>query len=162
MSGVLTGAQLAVLTAAQDRLIPREGEVPGAGEAGAAERVDGYLAERRDWRAGILAALQAIEVASERVQRLRPFDASDVASTGFLGLSGDERDAVLQAVEASHPLLFQRLLRLTYTAYYADGSVQRVGGFEAEPPLPRGNAVTMFDESRLEAVKRRGKRWRDA
>ena len=162
---VLTRSQLAVLAAIQDRLIPREGDLPGAGESGAARRVDGYLVGRPEWRPDVLAALQAIEVAAQRLAQERAGhagQAAGLANTGFLGLSGDDRDAVLRVVEATQPRVFERLLRVTYTAYYTDAEVQRARDFAAEPPLPRGYAMETFDESRLEAVKRRGKLWRDA
>ncbi len=180
--GVLTPAQLALLTAIQDRLIPREGDLPGAGEAGGAARVQSYLAERPEWRADVLTALEVIDVAAEgvraiddaaarRTRQMQAGEASpsdglgptgDASSTGFLALSGDERDAVLQGVEASHPRPFQRLLRLTYNAYYTDPSVRRAHGFEPDPPQPGGYAIPPFDESRLDPIKRRGRLWRDA
>ena len=69
---------------------------------------------------------------------------------------------MLRAVEAAQPRLFWRLLRLTYTAYYADAGVQRALGYAAGPPLPRGHTVPAFDESRLESIRRRGKLWRDS
>jgi hypothetical protein len=144
---VLTSSQLALLAAVQDRLIPRYDELSGAGEAGAATRVDGFLAQRPDWRPDLIAALQALEIATD---------------ARFLSLSGDEQDAALRAVEASHPHQFRRLLRLTYTAYYSDATAQRAGGYAIAPPQPKGHALEAFDESRLEAVKRRGKLWRDA
>jgi hypothetical protein len=148
---VLTPTQLAFLAAVQDRLIPREGELPGAGEAGGALVVDRYLAERAAWRPDVLAVLQAIDVAAGAAGR-----------PSFLDLSGAERDAVLHAVEAAHPRLFRGLVRLTYAAYYTDAGVQRARGVTAAPPLPGGHTLPPFDESRLEPVRRRGKLWRDA
>jgi Gluconate 2-dehydrogenase subunit 3 len=139
----LTPAQLAHLAAIQDRLIPPEGALPGAGASGAAHRVDRLLAERPEWRADLLAALQAI-------------------GAGFLDLDEDEQEAALRAVERAHPGPFRRLLRLTYTAYYTDPAVLRAHGYREEPPLPRGHPLTPFDESRLDPVRRRGQLWRDA
>jgi len=156
---ILTPAQITSLAAIQDRLIPPEGDLPGAGESGAALRVDGLLAAQPNWRPDVLAALQAVDVASGQVHA--PESASSTA-TGFLNLSPDARDAVLLAVEAAYPHLFARLLRVTYTAYYTDAAVQRARGQSAEPPLPEGYTLPTFDESRLEPVKRRGKLWRDA
>jgi hypothetical protein len=158
---VLTAAQLELLTAVEDRLIPREGDLPGAGESGAAERVDGLLAERREWRPDVLTALKAIEVAAERLRMERSLAGVGMTGAGFLGLSEDDRDAALRVVEAAQPRLFQRLLRITYTAYYTDPAVQRAGGFADAAPLPRGYEMETFDEARLEPVKRRGKLWRD-
>jgi hypothetical protein len=157
---VLTPDECALLAAVQDRLIPRDGDVPGAGESGAAHRVDGYLGERPQWRPELLAALQAIDVAARRV--LVEQNGAPGESAGFLEVTADGQDAVLRAVEAAQPRLFWRLLHLTYTAYYADARVQRALGYAAGPPLPRGHALPPFDESRLEAIRRRGKLWRDA
>ncbi len=157
---VLTPAQCALLAAVQDRLIPREGDWPGAGESGAVQRVDGYVADRPEWRPDLLAALQAIDVAAQRTVADQVGD-PDVAA-GFLGLSAEAQETVVRAVEADQPRLFRRLLRLTYTAYYTDAGVQRALGYAAEPPLPRGHSITAFDESRLDPIRRRGKLWRDA
>lgn len=145
---VLTEAQALCLAAVQDRLIPREGEMPGAGELGCAARVDTYLAERADWRVQVLAALQLVEAAA--------------GARGFLSRSEEEQDAALAAVEAAEPVLFARLVRVTYTAYYTDERVQRTGDFITQPPLPAGHTMETFDATRLEPVRRRGRLWRDA
>ena len=159
--GVLTAGEMALLAAVQDRLIPREGALPGAGESGAAARVDGFLVERRDWRVEVLAALKAVEVAAGKVGELRPMGANE-ARGGFLDLTADEKDAVLQGVEAAEPRLFARLVRVTYTAYYTDPGVRRAGGFEVEAPQPGGYGLERFDPARLEGVRRRGRLWREA
>jgi hypothetical protein len=185
--GVLTAAQLALLAAVQDRLIPREDALPGAGEAGAAAVVDRYLSERPSWRPHLLAALQAIDAAAQapyaahandadearaadgtradagRAMRHAPgAAANEVGATGFLRLSPDEQDAVLRRVEAAQPRYFAWLVRLTYAAYYTDAGVQRARGVPVEPPLPRGHQLPTFDESRLDPIRCRGKLWRDA
>ena len=155
----LTTAHLSLLSAVQDRLIPPEGDLPGAGQSGAAARANAYLAERPDWRAEVLAALEAVETAAARVAELRP---PNGAERGFLDLTGDERDAALQGLEAAEPRLFARLLRITYTAYYTDPEIRRLAGFEALPPQPGGYGLEPFDTSRLENVRRRGRLWREA
>jgi hypothetical protein len=172
---VFTPSQLALLAAVQDRLIPPEDDLPGAGEAGAARRVDRYLVDRPVWRPDLLAALQAIEVAAatarptqlveqiaEQVTEDRPTGHGAGGEDAFLGLAEEARDGVLRAVEAAQPRLFAHLVRLTYAAYYTDADVQRALGAGAVPPLPRGHTLPAFDESRLEPVRRRGKLWRDA
>ena len=158
---VLTAGQLALLVAIQDRLIPREDDLPGAGESGAALRVDHYLAARPDWRAEVLAALRAVQVAAVKVAQLRP-NAAHEPDHGFLGLTPAEQDATLQGVEAAEPRLFARLLRITYTAYYADPEVRRRAGFESHPPQPGGYGLDTFDPTRLDPIRRRGKLWREA
>lgn len=159
---VLTTLQLALLAAVQNRLIPADGDAPAAGDAGCAERVDTYLVDRREWRTELLAALQAIDVAVERVRQARSEPPSDLEGAGFLSLTAEERDTALQWVEAKYARLFARLLRLTYTAYYTDPTIRRAAGFEADPPLPAGYDTTPFDASRLDPIKHRGKLWRDA
>ena len=157
----LTHGQLALLTAIQDRLIPREGDLPGAGESGAAQRVNTYLLQRPDWRAETLAALRAVEGAAVKVWELRP-DSAHEPARGFLGLTGDEQDAALQGTEAAEPRLFARLLRVTYSAYYTDPEVRRLAGFESHAPQPGGYGLDPFDPSRLEPIRRRGRLWREA
>jgi hypothetical protein len=155
----MTTAQHALLTAIQDRLIPREGALPGAGECGAAERVDRFLVERPDWRTDVLAALKAVEIAAASVGDLR---SSGEVSRGFLDLTAAEQDATLQGIEAAEPRLFARLLRVTYSAYYTDPEVRRLAGYEAHAPQPGGYGLETFDPARLENVRRRGQLWREA
>jgi hypothetical protein len=163
--GVLTASQLALLRAAQDRLVPPEGDLPGAGEAGGAERVDGYLAARPALRPALLAALGAIEAEAERLldQGPRPPEhPGGREGPGFLALGPEGRDAVLQAVEAARPGPFRALLRHTYIAYYTHPPVLAAVGDPSPAPQPAGFPLAGFDESLLARVRQRGKRWRDA
>lgn len=157
---VLTAQQVALLAAIQNRLIPAQDEMPGAGDAGCARTIDRFLAERMALRRPIFAALNAVEAeAGERAHAA----ADDEATThvAFLALAVSERDAVLRAVEASQPDLFTTLLRQTYTAYYINPAVLDILGWR--PPQPEGYPTPPpFDESLLENVKQRGKIWRDA
>src|SRR5688500_7764887 len=105
---VLTQGQLALLSAVQNRLIPPEGDLPGAGESGAALRVNRYLAERPDWSAEVLAALRSVEAAAVSVWELRPGSEHEPAR-GFLSLTAEEQDAALQGMEAAEPRFFARL-----------------------------------------------------
>ncbi len=157
---ILTARQVALLAAIQNRLIPAQDEMPGAGDAGCAQTVDGFLKERTALRRPILAALNEIEATAGAYAQA---SADDEASThvAFLALSDAERDAALRAVEAAHPDLFNMLLRQTYTAYYTNPAVLRILGWR--PPQPEGYPTPPpFDEKLLDNVKRRGKLWRDA
>lgn len=157
---ILSARQIALLAAIQNRLIPAQDEMPGAGDAGCAKTIDSFLKERTALRRPLFAALGAIEAAAgERAQT----STDDEAAThiGFLALADTERDAVLRAVEAAHPDLFQTLLRQTYTAYYTNPAVLRILGWR--PPQPEGYPIPPpFDEALLANVKQRGKLWRDA
>lgn len=160
---VLSASRIAVLAAIQDRLIPPDGPLPGAGAAGAARRVDGLVAERPEWQADLLTALDAVERAARDALAAGGIrDARRPPADGFLDLDPAARDATLRRVEGEQPDLFRRLLRLTYSAYYTDVEVLLAAGYAAEPPLPRGYPLAPFDPARLDPVRRRGKRWRDA
>ncbi|MCY4436993.1 MAG: gluconate 2-dehydrogenase subunit 3 family protein [Chloroflexi bacterium] len=158
---ILTKEQLALLAAIQNRLIPAQDEMPGAGDAGCASMLDRFLSERAALRRPILAALNAIEAAAGERRQASAVD--DAASTyvAFLALSNAERDEVLRAVELAHEDLFSTLLNQTYTAYYTNPAVLLVLGWN--PPQPEGFPTPPpFDEALLANVKQRGKIWRDA
>jgi hypothetical protein len=163
---VLSAAQIVILAAIQDRLIPPEGDLPGAGAAGAARRVDVLVAERPEWRADLLSALDAVEGAARDALVARgareALPGRQPPAGGFLDLDPAARDAALRRVEGEQPYLFRRLLLLTYSAYYTDFEVLFAAGYAAEPPLPRGYPLDPFDATRLDPVRRRGRRWRDA
>ncbi|MCY3801329.1 MAG: gluconate 2-dehydrogenase subunit 3 family protein [Chloroflexi bacterium] len=148
-SQTLDPAQLQLLTAIQDRLIPREGDMPGAGEIGGAEVVAGYLRERPALHRDITAALDAVEATSG-------------GPAPFGNLADDDKDAVLRQVEADLPDEFETLWRQTYNSYYTNTAIQERLGAGALPPQPHGYVMPAFDETRLDAVKKRDKLWRDA
>ena len=158
---ILTAQQMALLAAIQDRLIPGQGEMPGAGSAGCAATIDEYLRDRPALRPPILAAMNAVEAAAGARAQAAAADDAGGTHVAFLTLSATERDAALAAVEAAQPDLFEALLKQTYTAYYTNPAVLLILGWN--PPQPVGHPTPPpFDESLLENVKRRGKIWRDA
>ena len=53
------------------------------------------------------------------------------------------------------------LLFLAYSGYYQHPRVVETLGLEARPPHPKGYAMEAFDPSLLDAVRRRGKIYRD-
>ena len=157
---ILAAHQVALLAAIQNRLIPPQDEMPGAGDAGCAQTVDGFLKERPALRRPILAALNAVEAAAgERAHAAAGDEA--YPHVAFLSLSDSDRDAALRAVEAAQPELFRALLHQTYSAYYTNPAVLLILGWR--PPQPEGYPTPPpFDEALLENVKQRGKLWRDA
>lgn len=158
--GILTPAQIELLTSVQDRLIPREGVMPGAGEIGGAKVVDGYLAARPELRRGLLGSLQALEINARQLRLSAGAGAGDAGD--FMVLAPDQRDEALRRLEASQPELFATLLRQTYNSYYTNPAVQKLIGEGAGPPQPKGYALPPFEEKLLESVRQRGKLWRDA
>ena len=148
--GVLTPAQLTLLGAVLDRLVPAEGDLPGAGALGGAGEIDAVIAARPALRSAILEALRAIE-----------------GDGPFLALSPERQDGALRAAEGAAPVPFRALVRQAYSAYYSHPAVLRAAGYGApsgpqSSPQPAGFPQTPFDDSRLDAVRKRGRLWRDA
>ena len=158
---VLTAAQRTTLTAIQDELVPPEGELPGAGAAGGAAAVDGYLHAQPPLQTNVLAALAAVDASSQSSTAEPSSGASPISP--FAALPAADRVAVLRAVEAEHPEPFRTLVELTYTAYYTNPAIQALLGPDAQPPQPHGYPPPPpFDPRRLERVKQRGQLWLDA
>ncbi len=152
----LEAAQLRLLTAVQDRFIPREGDMPGAGELGGAQVVSGYLRERPALHRDIAAALEAVAAKSNGQAT------AESEPAAFARLEDSDKDAVLRQVEAEMPREFETLWKQTYNSYYTNEAIQQKLGAGALPPQPHGYVMPAFDESRLDAVKKRAKGWRDA
>ena len=138
MSGNAGGAvSEALLVAVLDRLLPPNGDLPGAGGLGLAAQVPASAAQP------ILAALPA----------------------DFLALAAAAQVAALQAVEAAGPTRFHELVRFAYVAYYRDSRVlariELATGYPDRPPQPLGYELEPFDESLLDVVKTRGPQYRD-
>ena len=158
---ILTAEQLALLEAVQNRLIPAQGEMPGAGDAGCPNTIDRFLSERPALRRPVIAALNAIEAAAGEASNASSEVNANSTHVAFLTLSDAQRDAVLRAVEVEHPDLFRMLVNQTYSAYYTNPAVLLILGWK--PPQPEGFPTPPpFDEALLANVKQRGKLWRDA
>ena len=84
----------------------------------------------------------------------------------FATMAPDAREAALRAIEAAHPLAFERLVAAAYLAYYTAPAVQAVlqrdHGYAARPPQPDGHALPPFDETLLARQKQRAPFWRKA
>ena len=105
---ILTTEQLALLEAIQNRLIPAQDGMPGAGDAGCPMTIDRFLSERPALRRPVIAALNAVEAAAAGAAS----EATATATAGathvaFLSLSDAARDEVLRGVETAHPELFK-------------------------------------------------------
>ena len=159
---VLTAEQMALLAAIQDRLIPAQDGMPGAGEVGCAATLDGFLRERPPLRRQLIAALGVVEAAAAHRAAPATAPATEAATyIAFLTLAAAGRDAALRDVESAQPEHFALLLRQTYTAYYTHPTVLEALGWQ--PPQPAGYPTPPpFDEALLANVKQRGKVWRDA
>ena len=80
---------------------------------------------------------------------------------GWPGLSAEERAGVLREFAAGDQFFMPAFLFVAYSGYYTDVRVVEALGFEARPPHPQGYEMGPDDLSLLEAVRRRGKLYRE-
>ena len=147
----LSPAHRELLEAVVDRIIPSGDGVPGAGEIGVAEHVEGISGVTPQSRALLAKGLKAIEATSGRAH-----------SKEFAALTASEKTEVLKQVESQHAEFFATLVRETYSGYYSSSEVLQVKGLPLNPPQPEGYEIEPFDAALLEGVRRRGKAYRDA
>ncbi|HSG48776.1 MAG TPA: gluconate 2-dehydrogenase subunit 3 family protein, partial [Longimicrobiales bacterium] len=103
-SRVLTDAERRTLEAFSDRILPPDGDAPGAAALGAVVFMDHYAAQRPD----ILEAIRhALEVIDTRVREAHP-DAG-----GFADLDGEAMDALVGGLEKDAPDAFWPLQTFT-------------------------------------------------
>ncbi len=146
---VLTDEQLALLTAVVDRIIPPQGDMPGAADVGLAAFIEGVLVAQTTLRRRFIEGLAQINIA-----------ASGKGEGGFEGLSGDGQDASLREVEASNSAFFDELVRQTYNGYYTNPDIfQKLGIPEASAPNS-GRQPDLLDVSLLEKQRQRAPFWR--
>ena len=150
MARFLSESQHSLATVVLDRLIPPQGDMPGAGELGTADYLDGIAAGSAGIARLFFGGLQDIEIAAARL------------GSGFEKLSGDQQDEVLRGVEAHSPEFFDLLVRHTYNGYYINPKVVELLGLDPRPPQPRGNHVERGDLGSLQVVVERGQVYRDA
>ena len=141
-----TSQQLEILTCVLDELIPpsADGQLPGAGALGLASGIAEHVARTP----GALAVLAEV------------LDA--LAAEGFAALAGAARTAALQAFAARHPSFVPGLFAPACVRYYGEPSVALALGLEARPPHPKGYTLEPGDLGGLEAVRRRGRIYREA
>lgn len=141
MQDVLDDRQLATLTAVLDAIIPARPEesLPGAGGLKLAEAVAGKFGDSLPELGASLGDLASL------------VDADD--SAPFL--------EVLQAFDAKNPGFMPGLVFHTYTQYYQDLRVIEVLGIAPRPPFPEGYPLEAGDLSSLDAVRARGRIYRE-
>lgn len=147
----LSQQQRALLRAVLDRILPANDGLPGAGELGAAEHVEGIAGLSQRTRRFLSEGLKATDVASVRVH-----------SRAFAELSDEDKVGVLKQVESERADFFQLLVQQAYAGYYTNPRVLRAKGLRVRPPQPEGFELDDFDESLLNNVRKRGKAYRDA
>lgn len=135
-----TAAQRRRLAALQDTILPasEDGAMPSA----ATIDLPAYL------------AAQAPEFRAELALILERFD-DDLPD-----LPPDRRVAQLRGFSAADPQAFRRLVFRVYDSYYQDDRVRTAIGARPGAPFPGGHTIPAGNLSSLDAVKARGKGYR--
>ena len=142
---ILNEGQSALLAAVLNRIVPGEGEMPGAGDLGIAAFVESVAAGSAAKRRLLLDGLVQIELAAQERGGV------------FATLSETAQDDALRLVEETNSAFFPELVTQAYRGYYTDETVCSLLSYRAPnradyDPLP-------FDESLLEPVRQRGQIW---
>ncbi len=140
--------QRALLDSVLDRLIPPQGNRPGAGSLGVGDFVESVAAGEPGLIRLFMQGLSAIEIA-----------AAERGPDGFTALSNEEKDAALRSVEASNADFFDQLVLQVYNGYYTDLTVFGAIGYNLPSVSAPGAKVELLDETLLEAQRQRPPFW---
>ena len=132
-----------------NRIIPEDGAMPGAGDLGLVEFVEGVVAKQTSLRRLFSEALTQVEILAGRRN-----------ADGFGALDGEAQDEVLKDVESSNPVFFDELVRQTYNGYYTN--IQVFERLDYAPPTREQaeRQPELLDESLLEQQRERAPFWR--
>ena len=147
---VFTRSQETLLKDVINRIVPAEGEFPGAGDLGVVEYLDRVVGESPALTSLFLPGLAHIEIATSRAH-----------GKGFGSLSTDEKDRVLRQVEQEHPDFFSTLVQQTYNGYYTNPAIYRLVGPESHDPKSGANLMKPFDPRLLDDVRKLGRMYRE-
>ncbi len=143
--------QLHLINSVLNRIIPRHGEMPGAGELGVARHIDTVVGS----------SPELARLFGEGIARFS-FISQQKHSLGFEELADDQKDDILSQVESEVPHFFDLLVHHAYNGYYTHPRVIELLGIDGRPPQPRGYQLEVGDLSGLERVKARGRAYREA
>jgi len=149
---LLSPDQARALGCVLDEIIPEsaDGGLPGARELGLVDNIEQALERMPDLKTAIDAGLSALQ------DLVRERGAEDYAA-----LPQPQRREILDQLAAAQPAFLPGLIFHTYVAYYQHPRVLEALGLEARPPFPKGYEMQPGDFGGLEAVRRRGRIFRE-
>ena len=146
-SQVFTERQRQLLAEALNRLIPAEGEFPGAGDLGLVSYVERAVSGETGLTRLFVDGLAQIDIAAARQ-----------GNNQFTELAPADQVATLKEVESQFPDFFTTLVRQCYNGYYSNPEVFDLIGYSL--PMPEDYQPKPFDESLLEPQRQRAPFWR--
>ena len=148
---VFTDNQRDLLSSVLNRIIPPEDPLPGAGDLGLTDFLEGVVDANAQFNRLFNEGLAQIEIA-----------ASVTEPSGFQALTNDGKDSALKEVEASHPEFFDELVRQTYNGYYTNPSIFQLIGYPERLTQGTSGSLELLDESLLEQQRKRAPFWRQS
>ena len=147
-----TAEQERLLETLLDIVIPASSErgMPGAGALGLVSHITQTVRQTPMLRPVVEYGLSTLaELAAER------------HPGGWMALSAEERTAVFREFAATDQFFQPAFLYLVYSGYYQHPQVVEALGLEPRPPHPEGYQMDAGDFTLLDAVRRRGRMYRD-
>jgi hypothetical protein len=141
-----------LLTLVLDELIPSrpDGLLPGAGTLGVGAVVEHAAAGTPELAQLLTHGLAALDDAARRS-----------GASGFAALSPPARVLALREIEQADPMFLSTLVTLAYVGYYSAEPVVAALKGSARPPHPLGYELEPDDPSMLDAVRARGRIYRE-
>ena len=146
---LFTEEQRQTLTAVLDRIIPAEGESPGAGSLGLLPVIENAVSRNPKQRRTFMEGLAQVDIAAARQGEALFPDLTDAA-----------KDDVLRDIESQFSTFFELLVRQCYNGYYTNSEVFQSIGYSL--PDSATYEPRPFDESLLEPQRQRSPFWRQA
>ncbi len=139
-------ARLRLLERVLDRLVPPVDDLPGAGGLGLASRV--------------VTVAGSIPRFGEALTKVEGGLATELDGRDFAVLDAAQQTATMCAVEQRQPAAFATFVQLTYLVYYGDSRVRQRIGWGPGGVQPQGFELPPFEESILDAIRKREPFWR--
>jgi hypothetical protein len=146
----LTRAEVKILQAAMDEIIPAGDGMPAASEVGGVQYLERVARGNREFLKDLKRSLAHLErISHKRFEK------------GFSRLSPAERVQALRQFERGSANDFAELRDDVYEAYYTQPQVWKLIGYEFYPTNEAGPQMKPFDESVLATVRKRPKHYRE-
>jgi hypothetical protein len=136
-----------LLTSVLNRIIPAEGQFPGAGDLGLADFVEQAMKGDAKLSRLFIEGLTQIEITAARL-----------ADQEFAEIPDGTKDVVLKDVEIRNSVFFEVLVRQCYNGYYTSPQIFPLIGYYRIPPEDYQHLP--FDETLLEPQRNRAPFWR--
>ena len=85
----------------------------------------------------------------------------DILESPFEDLTEANKIKILKTIESDNPNLFNSMIQILYSGYYASTSVLKAKHLPAKAFQPDGFNMEPFEESSVTKVLNRGKKYRD-